>query len=299
MKLSPLFLLSLTLSAGLMQAFGQGGKPLVRPRIAVLPINPSVIPPQYPDDVPLPPGYQANEPEDTLLGVNYRIVITATANGAKMGELAALTCTSPFEMTGYLVKPTAEDEFGASLAVRGALAEVEGGSLKLSYAMVKNAPVPMHSWGSQGAAPPFKTVYSFKKTGASGVLLLKPGQSYEVARITGVVYSLSITPTETPPAPKVEPDAKKQAEAEPGTQPPAEGPPPETSKPDAARKRGPSEEDRKRYESLSEAGQEKFREAMREKFRDAEFRNSPEEERRAVIRRLFDKAAAEDQAKTK
>lgn len=58
--------------------------------------------------------------------------------------------------------------------------------------------------------------------------------------------------------------------------------------------RGPSEEDRKRYESLSENAREKFRNVMREKFTDEKFRNAPEEERRAVIKREFDRIEKED-----
>jgi hypothetical protein len=59
-------------------------------------------------------------------------------------------------------------------------------------------------------------------------------------------------------------------------------------------RRGPSEEDRKKYESLSDAAKEKFRNGMREMFSDEKFRNAPEEERRSAIRTLFDKIEKED-----
>lgn len=58
--------------------------------------------------------------------------------------------------------------------------------------------------------------------------------------------------------------------------------------------RGPSEEDRKKYESLSEKAKDKFRNAMREKFSDEKFRNAPEEERRNAIRTMFEKIQKED-----
>ena len=58
--------------------------------------------------------------------------------------------------------------------------------------------------------------------------------------------------------------------------------------------RGPSEEDRKKYESLSDKAKDKFRDAMREKFSDEKFRNAPEEERRNAIRTMFDKIQKED-----
>ncbi len=58
--------------------------------------------------------------------------------------------------------------------------------------------------------------------------------------------------------------------------------------------RGPSEEDRKKYESLSDKAKDKFRDAMREKFSDEKFRNAPEEERRNAVRVMFEKIQKED-----
>jgi DNA-binding MarR family transcriptional regulator len=58
--------------------------------------------------------------------------------------------------------------------------------------------------------------------------------------------------------------------------------------------RGPSEEDRKKYESLSDKAKEKFRDLMRSKFSDEKFRNAPEEERRNVIRKEFERIEKED-----
>lgn len=58
--------------------------------------------------------------------------------------------------------------------------------------------------------------------------------------------------------------------------------------------RGPSEEDRKRYEALSEKGREKLRETIRAKFSDEKFRNAPEEERRNIIRKEVERIEKED-----
>lgn len=58
--------------------------------------------------------------------------------------------------------------------------------------------------------------------------------------------------------------------------------------------RGPSEEDRRRYEALSDKGKEKLREMMRSKFSDEKFRNAPEEERRNIIRREVERIEKED-----
>lgn len=58
--------------------------------------------------------------------------------------------------------------------------------------------------------------------------------------------------------------------------------------------KGPSEEDRKKYESLSEKARDKFRDALREKFSDEKFRNAPEEDRRNAVRSIFEKIEKED-----
>lgn len=74
------------------------------------------------------------------------------------------------------------------------------------------------------------------------------------------------------------------------------GPPPPGSGDRFSRgSRGPSEEDRKKYESLSEKAKEKFREGMREAFSSEKFRSASEEDRRNAIRSLFDRVQKEDQ----
>lgn len=61
--------------------------------------------------------------------------------------------------------------------------------------------------------------------------------------------------------------------------------------------RGPSEEDRKKYEALSDGAKEKFRNGMREIFGNEKFRNASEEDRRNAIRSMFDKIEKEDKKK--
>jgi hypothetical protein len=58
--------------------------------------------------------------------------------------------------------------------------------------------------------------------------------------------------------------------------------------------RGPSEEDRKKYESLSDKAKEKFRDELRQKFSDEKFRNASEEDRRTAIRSVFERIEKED-----
>ena len=61
-----------------------------------------------------------------------------------------------------------------------------------------------------------------------------------------------------------------------------------------ARTRSPSEDDRNRYQALSDASKEKFRDGMRKMFSDESFRNSSEQDRRDAIRKLFDQIQKED-----
>ncbi|MBB5040097.1 hypothetical protein [Prosthecobacter dejongeii] len=61
--------------------------------------------------------------------------------------------------------------------------------------------------------------------------------------------------------------------------------------------RGPSEEDRKRYESLSDKAREKLRETFRAKFSDPKFQNAPEEERRNIMRKTFEDIEKEDKGR--
>jgi hypothetical protein len=75
---------------------------------------------------------------------------------------------------------------------------------------------------------------------------------------------------------------------------PPGGPPPGGGERYNRSSRGPSEEDRKKYESLSDKAKDKFRDAMREKFTDEKFRNAPEEDRRNAIRSIFEKIEKED-----
>lgn len=75
-----------------------------------------------------------------------------------------------------------------------------------------------------------------------------------------------------------------------------EGGPPPPGGDDRFRRsnRGPSEEDRKKYESLSDGAKEKFRNALREKFSDEKFRSASEEDRRTAIRSIFEKIEKDD-----
>ncbi|MHB1083011.1 MAG: hypothetical protein ACYC67_26685 [Prosthecobacter sp.] len=272
-----ILLTALTLGTGLMPAAAQDRKTVILPPRPMQ--NPLAAPPSL--------DSAEAERETPLLGANYRILISATAKGQPTGELSAQTCSASFQINGCLAMPTAEDPHGTDLSMRGELSELEGGGLRLGYSLAVTTRVPSQTLGMPGTGQAVVSTYTFKKNGAAGMLLLQPGKSCELMQISGVVYSLSITPMETWPAAKTgaPANAKKQATAEPGERPP-----------EHAAHNGPTEDDRKRYESLSDRARSKFRDAMRELFSQEQFRNAPEEERHARIRKAFDKAQAEDKA---
>jgi hypothetical protein len=85
---------------------------------------------------------------------------------------------------------------------------------------------------------------------------------------------------------------EKREKAAPGSPPPPGG-----GERFRGSSRGPSEEDRKKYEALSEKAKEKFRDVLREKMSDPKFRGASEEERRNAIRSEFEKIQKKDQEK--
>lgn len=85
----------------------------------------------------------------------------------------------------------------------------------------------------------------------------------------------------------------KREKAPPGGPPP----PPGGGERFSRSNRGPSEEDRKKYESLSDKAKEKFRDELRQKFSDEKFRNASEDDRRTAIRSVFERIEKEDKGK--
>lgn len=273
MKLSQLILhtLALTLAAGFMQAEAQAQTttPALRP-VSVL-----------------PPGSAAQEAEAPQLTANYRIVISTAAGDRSLGEISTQTCSSSFQISGSLSAQQEAQPDAPDLTLRGDLSEQADGTLKLGYALSSTALVPSSQVGKPGTAN-LQTTYRSTRHGGSGMLLLKPGQKYELMQVSGVAYTLSITPIETWPA------AKPKAPASPNRKDSADA---VKEKPSYTERDGPDPEMRKQYESLSDAAKERLHNRMRELF--LQIRELPAEERRARVRKLFDEVLAEDKAQDK
>jgi hypothetical protein len=89
-------------------------------------------------------------------------------------------------------------------------------------------------------------------------------------------------------------DALKKDKSPSGSPGPGGPPPPGGGDRYSRGSRGPSEEDRKKYESLSDKAKEKLRDAFKEKFSDEKFRNASEEDRRAAMKSVFEKIQKDD-----
>jgi septal ring factor EnvC (AmiA/AmiB activator) len=68
----------------------------------------------------------------------------------------------------------------------------------------------------------------------------------------------------------------------------------EAQKTPTAARTVPNDEDRKRYESLSEGAKTKFRDELKKIFSNTDFRNAPLSERQDKVRSVFEKIEAED-----
>jgi len=269
MKLSQLILhtLALTLAAGFMQAEAQAQTttPALRP-VSVL-----------------PPGSAAQEAEAPQLTANYRIVISAAAGDRSLGEISTQTCSSSFQISGSLSAQQEAQPDAPDLTLRGDLSEQADGTLKLGYALSSTALVPSSQVGKPGTAN-VQTTYRSTRHGGKGLLLLKPGQKYELMQVSGVAYTLSITPIETWPKPKTAaPASKDSAETV-------------KARPTQAERDGPDPEMRKQYESLSETARAKVRDELREQFMNAatKMQEMTQEERQEFILKLLEKAKAQD-----
>lgn len=133
-------------------------------------------------------------PEATTLGSNYRLNFAAISDEKPIGDISMLTCSSNLEVSGYLSKPTEETFPATSISVRGTLTEAEGGALVFGYAIALQVP---YASSTQRAAPDVKavmTTVSFANHTSSGTLLVKPGRSYNILKVGGVIYSVTITP---------------------------------------------------------------------------------------------------------
>lgn len=127
-----------------------------------------------------------------------------------------------------------------------------------------------------------------------GWTLVEATQSSDIKRATAKVNIGGEPVSIRYDAAALTPDAMKKDKKDGGGGPP---PPPGGGDRFSRGGRGPSEEDRKKYESLSESAKDKFRNGMREMFSNEKFRNASEEDRRNAIRSMFDKIEKEDKKK--
>jgi hypothetical protein len=119
-----------------------------------------------------------------------------------------------------MIRKTADEPMPATtLTLRGKLAEQEGGALLLTYTFGVSIPVVSQSvstFGGTSAKRPeadakpgdgkaaadakpeprgsYSTSISYRDHFSNGALRVKPGSTYELVTMAGVVYSLTISP---------------------------------------------------------------------------------------------------------
>lgn len=127
-----------------------------------------------------------------LLERNYRLTFSGKLGEEGLGELSALTCARQVELNG----PLDDGEWAAQFGINGMLEEKEGTLLftyQISFTaptkVVKPAVVPMPG----NAAPvPGSGNVRFQQHSSSGALRMLPGRTYEVLKVGGAVYTVSI-----------------------------------------------------------------------------------------------------------
>lgn len=143
------------------------------------------------------------------LSTNYRLKLAAKSGDKALGEITLLTCAPAIDASGFLDKPADETLPATTLTLRGKIEEQEGGALLMTYTFGLSTPVV-----SQTVLPPLKRAESDAKAAdakpeprgnvssfisyrdhfSTGALRMKPGSTYELVTMAGVVYSLTLSP---------------------------------------------------------------------------------------------------------
>jgi hypothetical protein len=155
-----------------------------------------------------------------MLSTNYRITLAANSGEKELGQISVLTCARSIEASGMMTKPADDVLPAASLSLRGTLTEEEGGALLLSYTFGLSSPVISQTLTSGAKRPEADakagdakaaadananakpepprfastSIISYRDSSSSGALRMKPGNTYELVTMAGVVYSLTLAP---------------------------------------------------------------------------------------------------------
>jgi len=144
-----------------------------------------------PGMAPQPLSRRSINTAEPLLSTNYRITFAGKAVDKPKGEISTLSCAAEFQVSG----PMDDSSTPASLLLSGTLAEQEDGTLVFTYNVGLSVPVTTSpgAAGKEPAAPQvFKGNTQYSQHQATGILRVKPGKSYDLIKIAGVTYALTI-----------------------------------------------------------------------------------------------------------
>jgi hypothetical protein len=127
---------------------------------------------------PRSPAPVAQSTEAALLSSNFRVTLSATQGGKALGEISSLTCSPRLGFEGAL----SAEAFPQTCNLAGMMKEDQG---KLLVDYILSATVPVQE--------PNKSV-SYAQHTSNGTLRMEPKVAYEVLRMGGVIYSLTIAP---------------------------------------------------------------------------------------------------------
>lgn len=162
-------------------ALGQGAAP-PQPGFNRIPVRPGIA----------LPGGQSNQQssDSSLLSSNFRLTFSGASGEKNLGQLSVLTSSPRVQVSGPL---SAEDP-NTVFSIEGTLSEKEG-ALIFTYSIrfTVRAQPPAAGEGKPMPQPSY-----FVDHTASGTLLMKPGEVYEVLKSGGNAYTVSISPETKP-----------------------------------------------------------------------------------------------------
>lgn len=143
----------------------------------------------------LPSGPAASVPSapatPETLSTNYLITFSATAEGKALGELSMLTCSPEISVSGPLNSGIAPTSF----TVTGSLTEKDG-ELLFRYGIGFNFPVTTSTASSKPDGAVLSNI-QYQQHSSQGMLRMKAGTPYEVLKVAGAVYTITITQAPT------------------------------------------------------------------------------------------------------
>ncbi len=128
---------------------------------------------------------------ERLLSGNYRLVITASADGKPVHELACLTASQRTTLAGVL----GEEGKAAFISLNCSISELKGNVMILNHTLDLRVPVlPEDESAESSDGGAAGEAVEFREHSVSGSLLVMPNASYPLLTAGGMTYTLQVLP---------------------------------------------------------------------------------------------------------